>query len=396
MSPQTPSAPSTRNRRTVAAGFERLDAHREGARLLSKRQGSIPVMEEVRARPGAIRPRDRLFFFRQLAVMLNANVPVAVALAAIAKQCDRARLREVLLDVVGKVESGQPLSSALQAHLKTFPSTSIHLTRAGEASGDLAGMMMRICELIERDYEMKKKIKSALTYPAVMLLLAASTVVALFVFILPKFRKLYAGKEEHLPTPTRILLTVGDVASTYGVWIVAGIVALVAGLVIYVRTEPGRSAFDTFLLRLPVVGGVVRRFSLARSIRTMGALLQSGVPVLTTLELARDLSSNRRLSEAWEYVRKRTESGGRIHDGMTGQSWFPGTLVQMTAMGEAGGILDDVLVQVGEFYDREAELAVSDATALIEPLMVVAVGGVVGFIASSIMLPIFNMSKLTH
>lgn len=140
----------------------------------------------------------------------------------------------------------------------------------------------------------------------------------------------------------------------------------------------------------------MRRFSLARSVRTLGVLLQSGVPVLSALELARDLSANAKLSGAWEYVRGRVANGGRIHEGMASQEWFPGTLVQMTAMGESGGILDSVLARVGEFYDGEAEAAVHDATALLEPAMVVIVGCVVGFIAMSIMLPIFNMSKIVH
>ena len=383
-------------RRSATAALNRLTTHRNASRMMANREGGMPVMAECRARGGPIKHRDKLFFFSQLSVMISAGVPIAVALDGIAKQADKLRMREVLVDVLEHVETGQSLSNGLAAHSSVFPNAAIHLVRAGETSGDLPGMMTRICALMEREFQMKQKLKSALTYPAVMLSLAVVTVVALFTFILPKFRTLYAGKEDVLPKPTRLLLALGDFATDYAYYIVAVLVAVIVGVVIYLRTPAGRSFFDTFLLAIPALGPVVRKFSLARSVRTMGALLESGVPVMTALELARDLSSNQRLSEAWEYVRLQVEEGGRIHEGMAGQSWFPGTLTQMTAMGEAGGILDAVLVKVGEFYDQEAEVAVSEATSLIEPVMVILVGVVVGFIAMSIMLPIFNMSKITH
>lgn len=392
--PLAPRAAALPERRSAAAAAARLTSHRDGAKLLAMRESSFEAAAEVRARPGRIRARDKLFFFSQLSVMVTAGVPIAVALDGIARQCERLRLREVLREVLVKVEGGQSLSTALGAFPRTFDTSSVHLVRAGEACGDLAGMLTRTCALLERDYEMKRKLRSAMTYPFVMLALAVVTVGFLFAFILPRFRVLYAGKEGLLPRPTRMLLSTGDFVSGHWLLLLAGAAAIATGLVLFLRTPRGRSARDSCLLALPLMGPVIRRFSLARSVRTMGVLMQSGVPVLTALELARDLSSNLRLSEAWEYVRVRVADGGRIHEGMAGQSWFPGTLVQMTAMGEAGGALEPVLVKVGEFYDKEAEVAVQETSAMIEPMMVVIVGCVVGFIAMSIMLPIFNMSKI--
>jgi len=395
-------APGEHDRRSATAALNRLNTHRDGARLMARmdrtasREGGLPIMAESRARGGPIKHRDKLFFFSQLSVMVSAGVPIAVSLDGIARQADRLRLREVLLDVLERVESGESLSNGLASHPAVFPSIAVHLVRAGETSGDLPGMMTRICALMEREYEMKRKLKSAMTYPMVMLSLAVVTVVALFTFILPRFRTLYAGKEDVLPKPTQLLLMLGDFATDYAYQILAVLAILIAAVTVYLRTPAGKSFLDTFVLSVPALGQMVRKFSLARSVRTMGALLENGVPVMTALELARDLSSNQRLSEAWEYVRLRVEQGGRIHEGMAGQSWFPGTLTQMTAMGESGGILDAVLVKVGDFYDQEAEVSVSEATALIEPIMVIVVGIVVGFIAMSIMLPIFNMSKITH
>ncbi|MBI4881099.1 MAG: type II secretion system F family protein [Planctomycetes bacterium] len=382
--------------RRAAAELARQSSHREGARLLAQREGAMPIMAESRAKPGPVKQRDRMFFFSQLAVMVGAGVPIAVALDGIARQTDKLRMRDVLKDVLGRVEGGQPFSTGLLAHPRIFPLSAVHLVRAGETSGDLTGMLRRVCSLLEREYDMKKKLRSALTYPLVMLGLAVVTVIALFAFILPRFRMLYAGREDALPRPTRLLLAAGDLAGAHAWQILAVAGAAAAAVVFFLRTPRGHSFRDSFVLALPLLGPVVRKFSLARSVRTMGALLQSGVPVLAALELARDLSSNMRLGEAWEYVRQQVANGGRIHEGMLGQNWFPGTLVQMTAMGEAGGILDGVLVKIGEFYDQEAEMAVQEATSLLEPIMVVVVGGVVGFIAMSIMLPIFNMSKITH
>jgi type IV pilus assembly protein PilC len=390
-----PPRPNLENRRSAVADVARLQSVRDGARILASKQGDTNA-DFAAAKPGPIRARDKLFFFAQLSVMSSAGVPIAVALDGIARQSDRLKLREVLFDVLAQVEAGQTLSTGLARHPKIFEPQAVQLVRAGETCGDLSMMLSRSCDLLERDYEMKKKLKSALTYPVVMLTLAVTTVVFLFAFILPRFRLLYAGKEGALPKPTKMLLMVGDFGSAYWPWLAACGVAAIIGFIVMLRNEAARSALDTLLLRLPLIGNVIRRFSLARSVRTLGALLHGGVPVVVGLELARDLASNRRLSEAWEYVRLRVKDGGRIHEGMAGQEWFPGTLVQMTAMGESGGTLEAVLVQVGEFYDREAEVAVSDATGMLEPLMVIVVGGVVGFIAMSIMLPIFNMSKIVH
>lgn len=383
-----------RTRRTVEADVARLQAVRDGARILAAKSGDATDLAQ--AKPGPIRSRDRLFFFAQLSVMVGAGVPIAVALDGIARQSDRLKMREVLFDVLAEVEAGRPLSDGMKRHPKVFEPQAVQLVRAGETCGDLSTMLRRCCELLERDYEMRKKLKSALTYPVVMLTLAVTTVVFLFSFILPRFRGLYAGKEGALPKPTKLLLDTGDFVSANWPFLVAAGLALLFATVFTLRSESGKSALDTLLLRLPMIGNVLRRFSLARSVRTLGALLHGGVPVVTALELARDLSANRRLAEAWEYVRLRVKDGGRIHEGMAGQEWFPGTLVQMTAMGESGGTLESVLVQIGSFYDREAEVAVSDATGMLEPLMVVVVGSVVGFIAMSIMLPIFNMSKIVH
>jgi len=394
MNPRGTTTTTTAGRRSASAGLERMQSHRDGARLMAKRDTSMPTLAEATAKPGAIRMRDKLFFFAQLSVMIQAGVPIAVALDGIARQCEREKLRDVLLDVLERVEGGQSFSNGLMHHKKVFPPAACHLVRAGETSGDLGGMLGRINDLLERDYDMKKKLKGALTYPLVMILMALGTVTALFTFILPRFRGLYAGKEDKLPGPTKALLATGDFMTAQWPWIVGGIVFVVLSSVAFLRTEKGKSFFDSLVLNMPVMGTVVRKFSLARSVRTMGALLASGVPVLQALELARDLSSNRRLSEAWEYVREKVAEGGRLQDGMVGQPWFPGTLVQMTSVGESGGILDSVLVKVGEFYDQEAEISVGEATAMIEPIMVTLVGGLVGFIAMSIMLPIFNMGKL--
>ena len=186
----------------------------------------MPVLEESRAKGGPIKHRDKMFFFSQLSVMVSAGVPIAVALDGIARQADRLKMREVLLDALEAVESGQSLSNALCAHSKVFPVSAVHLIRAGETSGDLPGMLTRVCSLMEREYEMKKKLKAAMTYPIVMLSLAVLTVITLFTFILPRFRVLYAGKEDVLPKPTVILLTMGDFATAYAWQIVTVVVEL--------------------------------------------------------------------------------------------------------------------------------------------------------------------------
>lgn len=385
-----------RGERRLVRDLDRLGRLHEGSEILARRQEGLPGVAEARARPGRIRPRDVLFVFSQLAVMVEAGVPVAVALDGIARQAERLKMRQVLERIGQGVREGQSLSSAMERHLDVFPRSACVLVRAGETSGDLGGMLGRICRLLERDYEMRKKLKSALTYPVVMVCMAAATVVALFAFILPRFRTLYAGKEDVLPGPTRAMLATGDFVKGHYVWLGLGLAAVGAALFSYLRSERGRSQLDSFLLALPVAGDVVRRFSVARSVRTLGALLASGVPVLQALELAGDLAANRRLAEAWARVRERVRDGSRIHEAMVAEPWFPGTLVQMTAVGEAGGTLDSVLVKIGEFYDQEAEAAVAEATSLLEPAMVVIVGGVVGFIAMSIMMPIFRMSQLVH
>lgn len=338
--------------------------------------------------------RDVLTLTRQLGVMVKAGISITEALESMAEQAANPKLKKLLLALHGDVQDGKPFSEAVAAHPRVFSTLYINMIRASELSGSFSHILNRIAQYLTHQLETRSQVQAALMYPAIIGCMAVSTTVFMLVYVLPKFLILFQGKEQFLPLPTKILL--GLSGSIIGFWYlyVAGLVTLVVGLVLFMRTDAGHYAFDTLKLRVPVFKKLFHCLYLSRGLRTMGELVNSGVPMLETINVTAKVSGNIHYRDLWLATRDAVGEGRTISDTLLKSNLMPRGVTQMIAAGEQSGSLGDVLHEVSEFYDGELRTVIKQSTAMLEPMMIVAMGGVVGFVASSILLPIFKLSKI--
>ena len=337
--------------------------------------------------------KDIVYTTAQLAIMVDTGITLSAALAGIVEQEQNPGLRRVLKDLKDAVESGEDFSSALARFPKLFDKTYVSLIKASEATGSLGPMLERIATYLRKEAESRGKVRAAMAYPGVMMVLATGVTIFLLTYILPKFTPLFKAKGKLLPGPTRLMMGISDAMLGYWpVWI-AGIALLVMGLLYARRTENGRRFFDLVKIRLPILGPMFRKIAISRSIRTLGTMLASGVSILDSLKLCGEVAGNYHYEHLWEQVREQVTSGKRVCEVLSGHPLFPRVLVQMIAAGEETGKLDSVLERVSTYYDQEVDTALKTTTSLIEPLMISVMGVVVGTIGLALMLPIFSLSK---
>jgi type IV pilus assembly protein PilC len=299
----------------------------------------------------------------------------------------------VLNDLKQHVEQGDDFSSSLARHPKHFDKTYIALVRASEQTGTLGEMLETISLYLRSQLELRQRVRAAMAYPAVMLTLAIGVTIFLLTYVLPKFEPLFTRKGVKLPKPTIIMMTVSDALMDYWYAWLLGAVALTALYFWGRRTEPGRQILDWVKINVPVVGPMMSKVIISRSIRTLGTMVASGVSMLDAIRLAGEVSGNYYYEKAWQRVLDDITEGSRIADALHGDKLFPKTLIQMIGAGEETGKLDQVLQKVSSYYDKEVESAIKAATSLIEPIMITAMGFVVGGIALGLLLPIFSLSR---
>ena len=338
--------------------------------------------------------KDIQVFTNQLAVMLKAGINIRDAIDAAADQVDNARFSGILCQVRDDVVAGQPLSDALAKHPRAFSPLYVNMVRAAELSGSLATMLQRISGHLSRQLETRRMVRGAMVYPVIIGVMAVVTTVFLLVAVLPKFTMLFAGKEALLPKPTLALMAISDFMRNQWYIPVAGVVLLTAGIIMGLRTERGTAIWDRTKLRLPMLKGMFRALYISRSVNTLGELLSAGVGMLETLEIAADVSGNIVYRNMWLAVHDSVKQGSKLAEPLDEMGILPKNVVQMAAAGEDSGTLGTVLQEVAEFYQKELRSSIKTVTSMIEPLMIVVMGVVVGFIAMSIILPIFKMSSL--
>jgi type IV pilus assembly protein PilC len=343
--------------------------------------------------PRGIRKQDIIYTTSQLAVMVDTGITLSAALQSIAEQQDNPALRKVLNDLKQHVEQGDDFSSSLARHPKHFDKTYIALVRASEQTGTLGEMLETISLYLRSQLELRQRVRAAMAYPAVMLTLAIGVTIFLLTYVLPKFEPLFTRKGVKLPKPTIIMMTVSDALMDYWYAWLLGAVALTALYFWGRRTEPGRQILDWVKINVPVVGPMMSKVIISRSIRTLGTMVASGVSMLDAIRLAGEVSGNYYYEKAWQRVLDDITEGSRIADALHGDKLFPKTLIQMIGAGEETGKLDQVLQKVSSYYDKEVESAIKAATSLIEPIMITAMGFVVGGIALGLLLPIFSLSR---
>jgi type IV pilus assembly protein PilC len=338
--------------------------------------------------------RDILNFTTQLAVMIRAGISIRAALEGIADQSENPKFKDILLTIKQDVESGKQFSEALARYPKLFGPLYINMVRASEMSGSFSQMLERIAAYLAQQIETRAMVIGAMIYPSVIGTLAVGVTIFLLTFVLPKFAAVFAGKEAAMPWPTIFLM---NLSAFMVVWWWAVVLAMLVGvlsLFFYIRTESGGWWFDATKLRFPLFKRMFRALYISRSMQTMGELVNAGVPMLDTLSITGEISGNRLFKRLWDNVYNSVNQGKKIAQPLQKSKLLPTAVVQMISAGEESGKLGEVLDQVSTFYAKQLREVIKTVTSMIEPIMIILMGSVVGFIAMAIILPIFKLSTL--
>jgi len=332
-------------------------------------------------------------FSRQFATMINAGLAMVRCLDVLSVQTEDKQLKNVITAVRKDVEGGSTLANSLAKYPKVFSALFVNMVRAGELGGILDEVLNRLATFLEKDYNLRKKVKSAMTYPMVILVMAVLIVLFLVTFIMPTFVSLFEGMNMKLPWPTKILIGVTTGIRHWEVDLIILVVLVVAVILFrrYVATPAGRLQYDKFKLKLPVFGQLIRKVAISRFCRTLGALLQSGVPIMQALEIVGKASGNEVVAQTVTRVRESVREGESIALPLQLSGLFPPLVTQMVAVGEETGNLDGMLAKIADFYDTEVEYMLASLTALLEPLLILVMGFIVGFIVISVFLPLYQI-----
>ena len=341
-----------------------------------------------------VKMKDVAVFSRQFAVMINSGLSLIRALAILAEQTENQELCRVAGEIRLDVEKGVSLSAALAKHPKVFSRLYIAMVRSGEVGGVLDAVLMRLADTIEKQVELRRKVKSAMTYPVVALSICLLISAAMLLFIVPQFKAIYVDLGGELPLPTRVLISLSDMLKSYFPIFILLFVAAIYLFKRWIKTEKGRISFDAFKLRVPVFGVLTRKTALARFSRTLAALTRSGVGILEALDIVADTAGNETVAIALRETQSSVKRGDTLARPLEQHEVFPAMVTQMIAVGEETGALDEMLDKIADFYDQEVTATVDAMTSLIEPLMIVVMGTIVGGMIISLYLPMFNIIKL--
>jgi type IV pilus assembly protein PilC len=343
---------------------------------------------------GRVKLKDVAVFSRQFATMINSGLSLIRALAILTEQTENQQLAKTVNEVRLDVERGSALSVALGRHPKVFNRLYIAMVKSGEAGGVLDSVLMRLADTIEKQVELRRKIRSAMTYPIVVLTICTLIATAMLLFIVPQFKAIYADLGGQLPLPTRVLISISELLRKFfPIFVLLGIGAFFL-FRRWIRSPNGKPKWDAFKLRVPVFGALTRKAALARFSRTLAALTRSGVGILEALEIVAETAGNEVVSEAVRNTQGAVKRGDTLARPLAQHEVFPAMVVQMIAVGEETGALDEMLDKIADFYDQEVSATVDALTSLIEPMLIVLMGVIVGGMIISLYLPMFNIIKL--
>jgi len=342
-------------------------------------------------RGGSIKMRDIVIFTRQFSTMINAGLPLVQALDILASQSENPALKEVTRQVMFDVESGNTVADALRKHPKAFSDLYVNMVAAGEAGGILDTILMRLAVFMEKNDALVRKVKGAMIYPGVIISVAAIAITVLLVFVIPTFENMFNSAGIELPLPTRIVIGLSRGLKSYWYLMIGAAIGLFFSIKRYYATPGGKLNIDRLMLKLPVLGDVLRKSAVSRFTRTLGTLISSGVSILDGLEITAKTSGNRVIQDAIMESRASIAGGETIAAPLKKSAVFPPMVISMIAVGEQTGGLDEMLTKIADFYDEEVDAAVSGLLALMEPVMIVFLGVVVGGMVVAMYLPIFDM-----
>ncbi len=343
---------------------------------------------------GRIRKHELCPFTQKLAAMLDAGLPLVQCLAALAEQSENAHFKVVVRDIQARVEGGASFAEALAAYRELFGDLYVNMVRAGELGGSLGEVMNRLASYLEASSAMIRKIKSALTYPTVVIVLATALTIVMLVFIVPVFESIFEDFGADLPAPTQALVKVSNVIRQQAPLVILSVVALIVVIRYMRKTPQGALALDRLLLKAPIAGKIIEKISLARLSRTFASLLRSGVPILQTIEIVAHATGNRVIGNAIGGCGKDIESGANIGQSMRKSGRFPPMVIHMVAAGEQTGNIDGMLEKVANFYEDEVNNSLEGLASMIEPLLMAFLGVVIGGIVICMFLPIFKMHEI--
>jgi type IV pilus assembly protein PilC len=353
--------------------------------------GEIPLLKGL---IGGVRGKDISVFSRQFATMIAAGLPLVQCLQTLGMQMERKGFQDIIGKVAHEVEAGSTLSDALGRFPRVFDELYVNLVHVGETGGVLDSMLSRLSTYLEKAQALKHRVQMAVVYPILVMTIAVLVVAFLMVFIIPIFAAFFENAGVPLPLPTRIVIAVSNGVVRYWYIVIAVCVAAMYGFRMWYRTEAGRLAVDRFFLRAPIFGPLVRKISIARFTRTLSALLGGGVPIIDALRITAKTAGNRVVENSVMSARERVMAGHTLGERLKDSGVFPPMVVQMVIVGEQTGALDNMLAKVADYYEDEVDVAVSGLTALLEPLLIVFLGVVIGGIVIAIYLPIFKVVTL--
>jgi len=366
----------------------KLRSQKIRANSVKKKGGSSDFFGPRKQR---ITGRDIVVFTRQFSTMVDAGLPLVQCLDILGRQSENKTFGETIINVKTSIETGSDLSASMRKHPKTFDNLYCNLVEAGEVGGILDTILKRLADYIEKSESLKKKVKSAMVYPGVIVTVAVSVVAFLMIFVIPAFANLFASGGAELPGPTQIVMATSDFFRTKWYYLFGGLAATFFLIRKIYSTERGRLEIDRLLLKIPVIGMLIRKVSVAKFTRTLGTLISSGVPLIEGLEICARTSGNKIVERAVFKTIEAIKGGENIATPLSREDIFPPMVIQMIDVGENSGSLDIMCHKIADFYDEEVDNAVSALTSLLEPMLMVFLGIVVGFIVVAMYLPIFRL-----
>jgi len=359
-----------------------------------KKNALRDTLDSINFLKGRVRQKDLVLYSRQLSTLIGAGVPIVQGLTILLNQIDNPAFKKVITAVREDIESGTSITEALGRHPTVFSELYVNMVRSGELGGILDVILERLSGYLEAAARLRSKIKSAMVYPAVIAFVAGAITTFLMIVVVPAFVKIFQQAGAQLPLPTQILLMVSNFLKRYIIFIIIALIVFFVGLRQYYKTETGSMRIDILLLRLPIFGPLLRKVAVAKFTRTFGTLVKSGVPILQALDTVAKTSGNRVIEKAVLEAKESIREGERISEPIKACGVFPPMVTQMISVGEETGNLDAMLSKIAEFYEQEVDAAVSGLTSMIEPVVIVFMGIIIGAIAVSMYMPMFQLGAL--
>ena len=391
---------SGKSAKGVVVKGELTAASKEEVQAYLRKQRILPTKISQKAKPlfsgsGSVKDKDLVVFTRQFATMIGAGLPLVQAMEILSKQTENKAFAAIIGEIKNDVEGGSTFADALKKYPRIFSELYSNMVGAGEAGGILDTILIRLATYIEKAQNLKRKVKGAMVYPTVVITVAVMVIVIIMVFVVPTFSKMFAQLGGELPAPTQFIINLSRfLGGAGGLITFASIIGIIVFITQFRRTERGKKVTDRIILMLPVVGVLFKKVAVAKFTRTLGTLISSGVPILDGLNITAKTAGNKVIEKAVMEVRQGVSEGQTIAEPLSQAKVFPPMVNQMIAVGESTGALDNMLDKIADFYDDEVDIAVSALTSMIEPVLMVFLGGTVGFIVVAMYLPIFKLITL--